>query len=53
MMKVDISNQETLFAMKEVEQMKKYSTGKGYSSFSELLDDLDNEEQTKAVELQE
>ncbi len=34
----------TLLAMAEVEYMKKYSIGKSYHTFSELLNDLDNED---------
>ncbi len=40
---MDVPNQQTLLAMAEVEYMKKYHVGKGYNSFTELLDDLDNE----------
>ena len=41
---MDVPNQQTLIAMAEVEYMKKYSTGKSYHTFSELLNDLDNED---------
>ncbi|MCD8012265.1 MAG: type II toxin-antitoxin system RelB/DinJ family antitoxin [Lachnospiraceae bacterium] len=38
-------NQETIEAMAEVEYMRQHpDTGKVYSSFSELLNDLDDEE---------
>lgn len=41
---MDVPNQQTLMAMAEVEYMKKYSVGKKYNTFSELLNDLDDED---------
>lgn len=42
---MDVPNQETIEAMAEVEYMRKHpEVGKTYSTFSELLDDLDDED---------
>ena len=48
-----VPNKETLSAMAEVEQMKMNSSGKGYTSFSELLSDLDGEEDDGCTQLNE
>lgn len=48
-----VPNKETLNAMAEVEYMKVNSSGKGYNSFSELLSDLDGEEDDECIQLNE
>ena len=40
----DTPNAETIEAIKEVQELKKNPNKKKYSSFAELLEDLENEE---------
>ena len=40
----DTPNAETIEAIKEVQELKKNTNKKKYSSFAELLEDLENEE---------
>ena len=42
--KYDTPNAETIEAIKEVQELKKNPNKKKYSSFAELLEDLENEE---------
>ncbi len=42
--KYDIPNSDTILAIQEVEKLKKDPNKKVYSSFSEALEELDNDE---------